>query len=46
VLCFAIELESLEFIESEECVGYQFIHSSDLDSLSIVPHTRPLAAWL
>ena len=46
VLCFAIELESLELTESEECVGYRFVSQGDLDSLSIAPHTRPLAAWL
>jgi 8-oxo-dGTP diphosphatase len=46
VLCFAIELESLEFTESEECVGYRFVSRSDLDSLSIAPHSHPLVAQL
>ena len=46
VLCFAIELESLELTESEECVGYRFVSQGDFDCLSIAPHTRPLAAWL
>jgi 8-oxo-dGTP pyrophosphatase MutT (NUDIX family) len=46
VLCFAIELESFEFTESEECVGYRFVSQGDFDCLSIAPHTRPLAAWL
>jgi 8-oxo-dGTP diphosphatase len=46
VLCFAIELESLELNESEECVGYRFVNQSDLDFLPIAPHTRALARWL
>jgi 8-oxo-dGTP pyrophosphatase MutT (NUDIX family) len=46
VLCFAIELESFEFTESEECVGYRFVVKQDLDSPSIAPQIRPLAAWL
>jgi 8-oxo-dGTP pyrophosphatase MutT (NUDIX family) len=46
VLCFAIELESFEFTESEECVGYQFAVKQDLNSPRIAPQIRPLAAWL
>ena len=46
VLCFAIELESLDFAESEECVGYRFVAKQDLDSPEVAPQTRPLAAWL
>jgi 8-oxo-dGTP pyrophosphatase MutT (NUDIX family) len=46
VLCFAIDLDTLEFTESEECVGYRFVTKRELDSPSIAPHTRPLAAWL
>jgi len=46
VLCFAIELESREFTETEECVGYRFVQRSDLESLPIAPHTKPLADWL
>ena len=46
VLCFAIELESLDFTKSEECVGYRFVAKQDLDSPWVAPQTRPLAAWL
>jgi hypothetical protein len=46
VLCFAIELESLEFTESEECVGYRFVGKGELESLSIAPHIQLLATWL
>jgi ADP-ribose pyrophosphatase YjhB (NUDIX family) len=46
VLCFAIELESLELTESQECVGYRFVGKGELSSLSIAPHTQPLATWL
>jgi 8-oxo-dGTP diphosphatase len=46
VLCFAIELESLELTESQECVGYRFVDKGELSSLSIAQHTQPLATWL
>jgi 8-oxo-dGTP diphosphatase len=32
--------------ESEECVGYRFVGKGELSSLSIAPHTQPLATWL
>jgi 8-oxo-dGTP pyrophosphatase MutT (NUDIX family) len=46
VLCFAIELERLDFTESEECVGYEFVAKNDFPTRPISPQIRPLAEWL
>ena len=46
VLCFAIEVERLDFIESEECVGYEFVAKTAIASLPVSPQIRPLADWL
>ena len=46
VLCYAIEIESLELSESAECVGYEFLTAPELSSRPVNPQTLPLATYL
>ncbi len=46
VLCYAIELESLELGASAECVRYEFLKRDELGSRPVSPQTRPLERWL
>ena len=46
MLCFAIELAGFEFIETEECVGYEFLAARDLRSRPLLPQVQPLERWL
>jgi 8-oxo-dGTP pyrophosphatase MutT (NUDIX family) len=46
VLCYAIELASFDFAESDECAGYEFVSKDDLASRPVSPQTRELARWL
>jgi len=46
MLCFAIEIEQLQFIETEECVGYEFVAKRDFAVKPLLPQTRPLESWL
>jgi hypothetical protein len=46
VLCFAIELEGLDFSESDECVGYEFVGKEDFGARPVSTQIRPLVEWL
>jgi 8-oxo-dGTP pyrophosphatase MutT (NUDIX family) len=46
MLCFAIRLESIEFHESDECIGHAFFPRERVASAEVNPQTRPLAGWL
>jgi 8-oxo-dGTP diphosphatase len=46
VLCYAIELESLKFSESAECVSYEFLRKNEIAARPVSPQTRPLEVWL
>ena len=46
MLCFAMEIDGREFIETEECVGYEFVAKRDFASKPLLPQTRPLGDWL
>ena len=46
MLCFAIELASLEFSETEECVGYEFLAKGELASRPLLPQVQALERWL
>jgi 8-oxo-dGTP pyrophosphatase MutT (NUDIX family) len=46
MLCFAIEIDHLEFIETEECVGYEFVARRDFAAKPLLPQTRPLERWI
>ncbi|RJQ32037.1 NUDIX hydrolase [Candidatus Parcubacteria bacterium] len=46
MLCFRIKLESFNFKESEECVGYDFFDKNSLDSINLVPQTKDIKNWL
>jgi len=42
VLCYAIELDSLELGESAECLGYEFLTKEQMSSRPVSPQTLPL----
>lgn len=46
VICYAMELESFDFHQSEECVGHNFFSKTGLDGLDISPQTRKLKDFL
>lgn len=41
-VCFKIELPSFNFIDSDECVGYDFFSAPDLDNIKFTKAIKPL----
>lgn len=46
MLFFRIELDSFDFVESDECVEHRFVSKEDFNSLNFVSQTKKLKEWL